>query len=127
MISKNLLNQILELNLGELNDLILKIEQIFEISQEEISTKQKSLTNDNESTKQVELNEKSFVIKLLSFTEDKKFSVMKTIKSIFSLSLKETTEILNKLPYILKTTNSEIEANKIKKEVEEMGGKVSIE
>lgn len=129
MLENKILNDFLSLNIGEVNNFISQLENIFNISKSDIhmNIQSESTVNSDSDELKNTSQEKTFSIKLKSYSEEKKFSVMKTIKSLFSLTLKETTDILINLPYILKKTTSEKEANQIKKEIEEMGGVVVIE
>jgi large subunit ribosomal protein L7/L12 len=57
---------------------------------------------------------------------DKKIQVIKVVRSITGLGLKEAKELVEAHPKPLKEGVSQEEANKIKGEIEEAGGAVSI-
>jgi large subunit ribosomal protein L7/L12 len=67
----------------------------------------------------------SFDVELASFG-DKKIQVIKAIRSITSLGLKEAKELVEGAPKIVKEGVDKEEAEKIKKEIEEAGGAVTI-
>lgn len=57
---------------------------------------------------------------------DKKIQVIKTVRAITALGLKEAKELVESCPKLLKEGISREEADKIKGEIEEAGGAVSI-
>jgi len=68
----------------------------------------------------------SFSVILAGFG-DKKIQVIKTVRSITGLGLKEAKDLVEGVPKPLKEGVSKEEADKIKKEIEESGGAVKIE
>jgi large subunit ribosomal protein L7/L12 len=67
----------------------------------------------------------AFDVELAGFG-DKKIQVIKAIRSITSLGLKEAKELVEGAPKIIKEGVDKEEAEKIKKEIEEAGGAVTI-
>ena len=67
----------------------------------------------------------SFDVTLTGFG-DKKIQVIKVVRSITGLGLKEAKDLVEGVPKVLKEGLSKEEADKIKKEVEESGGTVTI-
>lgn len=67
----------------------------------------------------------SFDVILESFG-DKKIQVIKVVRSQTSLGLKEAKELVESCPKAIKESISKEDAEKIKKEIEEVGGAVSI-
>jgi large subunit ribosomal protein L7/L12 len=57
---------------------------------------------------------------------DNKINVIKVVRSITGLGLKEAKDLVEGVPKPLKTGVSKEDADKIKKEVEDAGGKVEI-
>ena len=57
---------------------------------------------------------------------DKKIQVIKVVRSVTGLGLKEAKELVEGAPKAIKEGVSQDEANKIKAEIEEAGGAVSI-
>ena len=68
----------------------------------------------------------TFDVILASFG-DKKIQVIKVVRSMTSLGLKEAKELVESCPKALKEGVSKEEAEKIKSEIEEAGGAVTIE
>ena len=67
-----------------------------------------------------------FNVSLESATADKKIAVIKAVRGITGLGLKEAKELVEGAPKVLKEGVSKEEADKIKKEIEEAGGVVKI-
>ena len=63
---------------------------------------------------------------ILTAAGDKKIQVIKEIRSITSLGLKEAKELVDKAPNAIKEGISKDDANKIKETVEAAGGSVEI-
>jgi len=59
-------------------------------------------------------------------TPDKKIAVIKVVREITSLGLKEAKEVVDSAPKPLKEKIPQAEADAIKKKIEEAGGKVTI-
>ena len=67
-----------------------------------------------------------FNVTLESAAADKKIAVIKAVRGITGLGLKEAKELVEGAPKVLKEAVSKEEAEKIKKEIEEAGGVVKI-
>ena len=67
-----------------------------------------------------------FNVSLESAAADKKIAVIKAVRGITGLGLKEAKELVEGAPKVLKEGVSKEEADKIKKEIEEAGGVVKI-
>ncbi len=68
----------------------------------------------------------SFDVILAGFG-DKKIQVIKVVRTITALGLKEAKDLVESCPKALKEGVDKEEAEKIKKEIEEVGGAVTIE
>ena len=67
-----------------------------------------------------------FNVSLESAAADKKIAVIKAVRGITGLGLKEAKELVEGAPKVLKEGVSKEEADNIKKEIEEAGGVVKI-
>ncbi len=67
-----------------------------------------------------------FTVTLTSFGGDKKVQVIKAIRAITSLGLKEAKDLVEGVPAVVKEAIPKAEAAKIKKELEEAGGTAEI-
>ncbi len=73
----------------------------------------------------VEPEQTEFTVTLTSFGE-KKVQVIKTIRSITGLGLKEAKELVEGVPSTVKEAIEKDEAEKIKKDLEEAGGSAEV-
>lgn len=67
-----------------------------------------------------------FTVQLTAYG-DKKIQVIKVVRAITALGLKEAKELVESCPKAIKEDLTKEEAEKIKKEIEDVGGAVSIE
>ncbi|KAF3362428.1 50S ribosomal protein L7/L12 [Chlamydiales bacterium STE3] len=67
-----------------------------------------------------------FQVTLESVPQDKKIGVIKAVREITGLGLKEAKDLVDGAPKVLKDTAPKAEADSIKKKVEEAGAKVSL-
>jgi large subunit ribosomal protein L7/L12 len=67
-----------------------------------------------------------FTVVLTSFGGDKKVQVIKAIRSITGLGLKEAKDLVEGVPAIVKEAIPKAEAEKLKKELEDAGGAAEI-
>ncbi|KAK9793001.1 hypothetical protein WJX73_006647 [Symbiochloris irregularis] len=68
-----------------------------------------------------------FDVKLASFDATAKIKVIKEIRAITSLGLKEAKELVEKAPVVIKAGVSKAEADEMSKKIEAAGGKVALE
>ncbi|KXZ41807.1 hypothetical protein GPECTOR_277g729 [Gonium pectorale] len=68
-----------------------------------------------------------FDVKLESFSAEGKIKVIKEIRALTNLGLKEAKELVEKSPVVVKTGVSKADAEAMKKQLESAGGKVSYE
>ncbi len=73
-----------------------------------------------------EAEEKTAFDAVLENFGDKKIQVIKAVRSITALGLKEAKELVESCPKAIKEGVSKEDAEKIKKEIEEAGGTVAI-
>ncbi|GAX77306.1 hypothetical protein CEUSTIGMA_g4752.t1 [Chlamydomonas eustigma] len=76
----------------------------------------------------VEKKEKTeFEVKLESFTPEGKIKVIKEVRSITNLGLKEAKELVEKAPIVVKSNVPKADAEAMKKQLEAAGAKVALE
>ena len=68
----------------------------------------------------------SFDVILQEVPADKKITVLKVVRNVTGLGLKESKDIVDNVPKVLKEGASKEESETIKKEIEAAGGKVNI-
>jgi large subunit ribosomal protein L7/L12 len=67
-----------------------------------------------------------FQVILEKVPDDKKISIIKVVREVTALGLKEAKELVDGAPKAIKDTAPKAEAETIKKKVEEAGGKVTL-
>jgi large subunit ribosomal protein L7/L12 len=67
-----------------------------------------------------------FNVSLVSFPADKKINIIKAVREVTSLGLKEAKDLVEGAPKPVKTGVTKEEADTMKKKLEESGGKVEI-
>lgn len=67
-----------------------------------------------------------FQVTLEAVPADKKIGVIKIVREITGLGLKEAKDLVDAAPKVLKETAPKAEADSIKKKIEEAGGKVTL-
>ena len=67
-----------------------------------------------------------FEVTLTEVPADKKIAVLKIVRNLTGLGLKESKEIVDNVPKVLKEGASKAEVESMKKELEEAGAKVDI-
>jgi large subunit ribosomal protein L7/L12 len=68
----------------------------------------------------------SFDITLSDVPADKKIAILKIVRNVTGLGLKESKDIVDNVPKVLKEGATKEESESIKKEIEAAGGKVTI-
>lgn len=127
MDEKSILQELLKLNFLEINNLILNLEKELNITPGfAFSTNNTSDVEETKDNTKVENILPTVEIILKSIAPDKKISVLKTIKTLLNIGLKETKEIVDNLPKKLKETNDEKEINELKNSIEQAGGVVEL-
>ncbi len=120
--NEDIINAISNMNILELTELTNLIEKTFNIS-----IQHQQITNNSEKKEEnVKVEEKtSFTIIMTSFG-DNKLNVIKTIRSILDLGLKEAKEFVEKLPATVKENIQKSDVEKIKTALETSGAKIEI-
>lgn len=68
-----------------------------------------------------------FQITLTEVPADKKIGVIKIVREITGLGLKEAKDLVDSAPKVIKDTSPKAEADAIKKKIEEAGGKATLQ
>ena len=119
----DILGSIEKMTVLELSELIKALEEKFDVSAQAMAAAAPA-AGEAAGTAQVE--EKSeFDVELKSIGQ-KKIEVIKAVRQITSLGLKEAKEIVDKAPNTVKEKVSAEEAEKIKKQLEDAGAEVEI-
>jgi len=67
-----------------------------------------------------------FNVSLVSFPADKKINIIKVVREVTSLGLKEAKDLVEAVPKVLKEAVNKSEAEAIRKKFDEVGAKVEI-
>ena len=67
-----------------------------------------------------------FNVTLVSFPADKKINIIKVVREVTSLGLKEAKDLVEAVPKVLKEAVNKEEAEAIRKKFDEVGAKVEI-
>lgn len=118
----NIMNLINQMPIYELNNTISELKKEFNF---DIYFGREDLKSD-EKTSDTSVKIKFKVI-LSSIKSDKKISVLKTVKTLLNLGLKESKDLVEKTPSIIKQDIFQDEAEEIKNQLESSGGVVVLE
>lgn len=118
------------LTLLEAADLVKRIENTFNVDASTVSNPDmvmvSSTPQDTAMTAEVE-EKTEFNLKLEEVPAAKKIAILKIIRSVTGLGLKEAKDLVESVPRVLKESTSREDADEIKRKLEEVGAKVSIE
>ncbi len=103
----------------DLHELVKVLEEKFEVS----ATVAVAQSGNNGAEAEEEKNE--FTVVLTSAGEQK-IAVMKVVKEVLGLGLKEAKDLVDAAPSTLKEEVKKVEAEEIKKKIEEAGGKIEL-
>lgn len=125
---KIILQSILNLSLLELNEFIILLEIIFPELKKPTSNLDQNLLliNTLDNKKEIVEAKLTFDVILTDVPTEKKIPVLKVIRSITGLGLKESKEIIDSIPKVLKEGVSKEEAESIKTAFEGTGGIIII-
>lgn len=128
-----ILDNLKNLTLVESVELISQIENIFHITATSFASSSISLNSEKNSINEqnemiVEQEEKtSFTVILTEVPNDKKIAVLKIVRNITGLGLKESKEIVDNTPKTIKENITKEESETIKKEFEALGAKIILQ
>jgi large subunit ribosomal protein L7/L12 len=125
---ETIINNLTTLSLCELNLLIIELEKKFNLTYS-INSNINTATSENLNNINNEIKEEKSTYNLILQTiqSDKKISVLKIVRTITGLGLKESKDIVENLPKILKENISKDEYDKLKNDIEIAGGSVNFE
>jgi large subunit ribosomal protein L7/L12 len=120
----NIINELKLLSLTDLLNLISEIEKIFNINSNIINNN--IIINEDKKDIKTELEKTEFDLILENINQDKKIAILKLVRNITGLGLKESKDIVDNLPHLLKEKVLKAEAEKIKKEFELAGANINL-
>jgi large subunit ribosomal protein L7/L12 len=120
---EDIINAISKMNVMEIVELVKEMEKKFDVS---AASMMGSANVAVANTEQKEVKEQTeFAVTLESFGKSK-ISVIKSIRSIINLGLKEAKDFVESAPKLIKDGVDKKESEEIKKKLEEAGATVSI-
>lgn len=122
--NEDIINAIAEMNILELTELTNLIEKKFNISIQNHQANINSKVEKN-TTESLVAEKTTYTVTMTSFG-DNKLNVIKTMRTILDLGLKEAKEFVEKLPATIKENIQQTDAEKIKTALEASGAKVEI-
>ena len=122
-----IIEQLKSLTLLEASELVTEIEKVFGVDTS-VSVASVGMAAPAAAAAPAEAAEEktAFDITLTEVTADKKIAVLKIVRNVTGLGLKESKDIVDNVPKLLKEGATKDESENIKKEIEAAGGKVTI-
>ncbi|WP_185858399.1 50S ribosomal protein L7/L12 [Blattabacterium cuenoti] len=123
MIEK-LAEQLVNLTVKEVNELSILLKKKYGI--EPYSLVKSETSSSNENGKITEKKEKSIFNIILKSSGNSKLSVVKLVKEITGKGLKESKDLVDRIPSTLKESISKKEAEDVKNKFEEIGAEIEL-
>lgn len=117
---KKLIEEIEKMTVLELHSLVKVLEEKFGVSAQAVAVAAPGGAGENDSEEQ-----SSFNVELKS-VGDQKIAVIKAIKGILGLGLKEAKDMTDSAPTMIKEGVKKEEAEEMKKKIEDAGGTVTL-
>lgn len=116
---KDIIEKIETMSVMDLHELVKALEEKFDVSAAAVAPA--SAQGSSEAKEEKE----AFTVALASAGEQK-IAVMKIVKEVLGLGLKEAKDLVDSAPATLKDGMKKAEAEELKKKIEEVGGKVEL-
>ncbi len=121
--AEDLIKQIDEMTVLELNTLVKELEEHYGVSAAAAAVPMAGMAGAGEVQEAEEKTE--FDVQLTSFG-DKKIAVIKVVREVTSLGLKEAKDLVESAPVAVKEGISKEEADEVKGKLEEAGGQAEV-
>jgi large subunit ribosomal protein L7/L12 len=122
--ANEILDKISELTVMDCVELTKDIEERFNVKASDVVVQMLPVTEQAVVEEMIE--ELDVIVMLISYG-DKRVSVIKAVRSILGLQLKESLELVRSVPVQIGDSMAPIEAEELKRILEDAGGKVTIE
>jgi len=116
---KDLVSKIEEMSVIELHELVKVLEAKFGVSAAAVASAGPAVAAEA-------AEEKSAFTVELTAAGEQKIAVMKVVKEVLALGLKEAKDLVDGAPSVLKEGMKKAEAEEFKKKIEDAGGKVTL-
>ena len=124
--TEQILEDLKSLTLIEVSDLVEKLEKTFNIDASQVSAGVVMAGVPAAAAPAEEAKSEFDVILAEAPPADKKLGVLKIVRTLTGLGLKEAKDLVESAPKIIKEKVSKAEADTMKKELEEAGGKITL-
>ncbi|HIH2763668.1 MAG TPA: 50S ribosomal protein L7/L12 [Candidatus Azoamicus sp.] len=121
--NEEIISSISKMTVLELVELIKEIEKAFNISATDMFKQNMPTSNVKEESK---VEEKTVFSVIMTEFGDDKINIIKKVRTILNLGLKEAKDFVENLPALIKKDISKSEADTIKKDLEASGAKVEL-
>jgi len=118
-----ILEQIKSLNVNETSQLVKQIEATFNVDVSTPKFLQIDKRDEDETQPQIQTE---FDVLLVSVPAEKKIALLKVIRTVTGLGLKEAKDFVESLPQVVKTGLNQEAAEILKQQLEEAGAVVSL-
>jgi large subunit ribosomal protein L7/L12 len=122
----SIIEQLKTLTLLEAAQLVKEIEDVFGVDTSVSVASSGNFSSPVAPVVEVIEEKTAFDVLLSDVPADKKIAILKVVRTITGLGLKESKDIVDNIPKILKEGVTKEESEGIKKEIEAAGGKVTI-
>ncbi|MCX6754433.1 MAG: 50S ribosomal protein L7/L12 [Candidatus Nomurabacteria bacterium] len=116
---KDIVSKVEEMSVIELHELVKVLEEKFGVSAQAAVAAGPAVAGEEAEVKS------AFTVELTAAGEQK-IAVMKVVKEVLALGLKEAKDLVDGAPSVLKEGMKKAEAEDFKKKIEEAGGKVTL-
>ena len=124
--TQEIIEKLKGITLFEATELVAEIENVFKVDASLTSSGAAPAGLPGAAGAPIEEEKTEFDVILEEIARDKRVSALKVIRTITSLGLKEAKDFTTSLPKAVKESISKEEAETIKKQLEEVGGKAKI-
>mgnify|MGYP001570668120 FL=1 len=118
---KDIIEQIEKMSVIDLHELVKALEEKFGVSAAAVAVAGSGAGADAEAAE-----EKSAFTVVLASAGEQKIAVMKVVKEVLGLGLKEAKDLVDAAPATLKEGMKKAEAEDLKKKIEAAGGKIEL-
>lgn len=123
----NIIGELKSLTLIEATELVKQIESTFGVNASLVSTSGTQIINETVNKNSVEVEEQTeFSVILEEVPAAKKIAILKVVRSLTGLGLKDAKNLVESYPKTLKENLTKNDANDVKQKLEEAGAKVVI-
>lgn len=116
---KDIVSKIEEMSVIDLHELVKVLEEKFGVSAAAVASSGPAVAAEA-------VEEKSAFTVELTAAGEQKIAVMKVVKEVLALGLKEAKDLVDGAPSVLKEGMKKADAEEFKKKLEEAGGKVTL-